>query len=692
MQVDEIAAPPLLLLPSREGPSRRVCASPGAGAGAGGVRDSDSDGDGDDDDDARAAIDSRAASALSREPACASPAPSSASAASLSFDLSQAHARIWSDHRRQHQHPHPYGVPRPSRRHIQQPHQTQLRLLPPATVSRTRSDSTRGVVRPAAQATAPDIVRRPNRRASFNSSTTTSTFVDYVTDLFNALPTISQKSSDASLKVDVSRPPPPISIVTTIDNQRDTLSLTQFKPYTPNAAASPLTPNIPMIEEQIANQKSTTKPSKPRKHVSYPVMHSGSIRRRSRAVFHHHSSSRLNRYSCVDDTDASRAGTPLDRDQKFEAENQSSSSSGVCGESSRFEGQYVEFEHPGRSKSNGGGNESGTNDCGSGTGGSDSLMPGSGWKHYPDEVSSSEADGADYVDDHDSSTYNRKTRTKASDSVTFDSTSSSARDSPGSSEFTETASDYTGKVVARKPSKLEEFFTANPPNLSKKKSFANPDQARGDGGRTVSNETVRPSNSSQFASRFRPPPPKEPSTPIWKDVPIMYFKNGVHWTVSRSDQVVSPMFPDSTGLTAYGLWFEHTSYTLVFKILRPQIYPFDNEAPFEITVDRRYTEFRELFLELTKMYRDKIFSRFDPAIVTSRMNAFSALLNFIALHPTLFNSPPVLKFLGIDLHGEDSGVSRGRRASAALVEPASSSARGRNDGSPGRRSFSNPLH
>ncbi|KAJ3345813.1 hypothetical protein HDU83_003704 [Entophlyctis luteolus] len=651
---------------------RRLSASlqAGSGTGAGSVRGSDSDSDSDQSDDAD----------------LASPASSYASDAPLSIGL--LYPRVWSDHRRQR-----HRVARLSR-HGQQSH--RLRPQPPATVYHLMSDSTRGVVNPVAhQATAPDIVCRPNRSSSFNSSTITSTaFVDYVTDLFNAFPTISQKSSDVlPLNADVALAPP-ISIVTTVDNLRDTLSLTQFKPYTPNAAASALTPNI-QIMEQTASENCTMKFLKPPKRVSSPVMRPrGSIRRRYHAVFHHYGSSRLNAYSCVDDTDASRAGTPRDRGRKFDTEQESSSSS-VGDESSKIEGQHVEFQLPRRNKISCIGTESGIND-----GGSDSVPPGCGWMQYLDEVSSSEADSVVEDDDKDCLTYNVKPRTKASDCLTFDSSSTSIRNSSGSRwrEYTETASSYAGSVV-RKPSKVVEFFICN---LTKKKSLANPDQTRGEDGRAAANETIHTSTSTQLDARLMSPP-KESFTPIWKDVPIMYFKNGVHWTVLRSDQVVSPIFAGSTSLTAYGLWFEHTRYTLVFKILRPQIYPFDNDYPFEIIFDRRYAEFRELFLELTKTYQDRIFSwppfpkrtffgRFDPAIVSSRMNAFSTLLNFIALHPTLFNSLAVLKFLGIDLRNEDSAISRERRASAALVELATSSTCHRNDGSPGRRSFSNPLH
>ncbi|ORY48675.1 hypothetical protein BCR33DRAFT_714404 [Rhizoclosmatium globosum] len=145
----------------------------------------------------------------------------------------------------------------------------------------------------------------------------------------------------------------------------------------------------------------------------------------------------------------------------------------------------------------------------------------------------------------------------------------------------------------------------------------------------------------------------------------------------------------------------HTVYNVTFKILRPQIAPFWNKAPVAFTFTRRFSEFHTLFTDLINNYKQHVpnwpefpqrhyFGRFKPETIYQRISAFSALLNFISLHPVMFNSPPVLKFLGMEspLVEEDTVVStEGVQRVTLTTFPEVGRGVVIN-----KRSFSNPLH
>ncbi|KAI9091454.1 hypothetical protein DFS34DRAFT_635240 [Phlyctochytrium arcticum] len=45
--------------------------------------------------------------------------------------------------------------------------------------------------------------------------------------------------------------------------------------------------------------------------------------------------------------------------------------------------------------------------------------------------------------------------------------------------------------------------------------------------------------------------------------------------------------------------------------------------------------------------KKSFFDRFNPAIIQQRLTSFATLLNFIVLHPKLYNGPQLLSFLGV---------------------------------------------
>ncbi|KAJ3398845.1 hypothetical protein HDU80_008520 [Chytriomyces hyalinus] len=105
--------------------------------------------------------------------------------------------------------------------------------------------------------------------------------------------------------------------------------------------------------------------------------------------------------------------------------------------------------------------------------------------------------------------------------------------------------------------------------------------------------------------------PADHAPAIWRDVPLAFFKSGVHLSV-QNFHITKP---------------KHS--TLVPQVLS----------------DEHYTEYY-LTKSLNPLTNSQA-ERFNSEVISQRASAFSALLNFIALQPLILNSAPVLKFLGV---------------------------------------------
>ncbi|KAJ3123355.1 hypothetical protein HK098_001997 [Nowakowskiella sp. JEL0407] len=128
-------------------------------------------------------------------------------------------------------------------------------------------------------------------------------------------------------------------------------------------------------------------------------------------------------------------------------------------------------------------------------------------------------------------------------------------------------------------------------------------------------------------------------------IPPNFYTNGVYIVVG------DPYDADGTFLSKF------TLYTLTVKLLRPNLPGYNNATACNFTVQRRYSDFRQFYLNLIRKYteitnwpllpRKSFFERFNATTIHERIKSFTEIMNFIALHPTLHNCQDVLEFLGV---------------------------------------------
>ncbi|TPX50246.1 hypothetical protein CcCBS67573_g10101 [Chytriomyces confervae] len=105
-------------------------------------------------------------------------------------------------------------------------------------------------------------------------------------------------------------------------------------------------------------------------------------------------------------------------------------------------------------------------------------------------------------------------------------------------------------------------------------------------------------SASFHETRFRSvSEPADHSPSLWRDVPLAFFKSGVHLFVQNFHTTK----PKHSTLVPQVLSDEHyTEYSITVKLLRPRIIPFGNAEPCSHQLNRRYSQFRSLFVELKK--------------------------------------------------------------------------------------------
>ncbi|KAJ3131605.1 hypothetical protein HK100_006193 [Physocladia obscura] len=118
-------------------------------------------------------------------------------------------------------------------------------------------------------------------------------------------------------------------------------------------------------------------------------------------------------------------------------------------------------------------------------------------------------------------------------------------------------------------------------------------------------------------------------------IPSAYFRNGVYCVIS------DPKYDEELGCIQYTV-----SCT------------YGNDEPVTIVLEKRYSDFRKLYLQLKREYSSQVaswpefppksyFKRFGTVTVRERLEAFAAFTTFIVLHPVLYNSPAFLEFLNV---------------------------------------------
>ncbi|KAI8804218.1 hypothetical protein BJ742DRAFT_825334 [Cladochytrium replicatum] len=143
-----------------------------------------------------------------------------------------------------------------------------------------------------------------------------------------------------------------------------------------------------------------------------------------------------------------------------------------------------------------------------------------------------------------------------------------------------------------------------------------------------------------------------------RQIPIAFYKNGVHITVGNPLDSHAPAGRgNDKNLGVVILNGNYTLYTITVKLLRADIPEYKNQFTGSLFVYRRYREFRALYTTLQKMFKSvsgwpdfpkkSFFDRFSSKTISHRIASFSSILNFIALHPVLYNSCPMLNFLGL---------------------------------------------
>ncbi|KAJ3212157.1 hypothetical protein HDU67_003993 [Dinochytrium kinnereticum] len=148
-------------------------------------------------------------------------------------------------------------------------------------------------------------------------------------------------------------------------------------------------------------------------------------------------------------------------------------------------------------------------------------------------------------------------------------------------------------------------------------------------------------------STLRPRPP----------IPVPFLSNGVVFSVSEA-----PERQDRNGASTFlpkVLGRGVTIYSVSVRLLKPNVSGFHNSNPCTFSVHRRYREFRTFYMNMIKSYstavtewpsfpKKSLFGRLAATTIAHRLSSFSAILAFVALHPFLFYTPPVLRFLGLD--------------------------------------------
>ncbi|KAI8838321.1 hypothetical protein BJ741DRAFT_602124 [Chytriomyces cf. hyalinus JEL632] len=128
-----------------------------------------------------------------------------------------------------------------------------------------------------------------------------------------------------------------------------------------------------------------------------------------------------------------------------------------------------------------------------------------------------------------------------------------------------------------------------------------------------------------------------------QQIPFAFYRNGLYASVSN------PKYRDEFGCIMY---------TVSVTLLRINIPNFGNDEPLTLSLERRYTDFRRLFLSLKHEYNNEIptwpdfppksyFKRFNSTTIRRRVSGFSSFLTFIVLHSQLYNSSQFLAFLNI---------------------------------------------
>ncbi|KAJ3224088.1 hypothetical protein HDU81_008744 [Chytriomyces hyalinus] len=128
-----------------------------------------------------------------------------------------------------------------------------------------------------------------------------------------------------------------------------------------------------------------------------------------------------------------------------------------------------------------------------------------------------------------------------------------------------------------------------------------------------------------------------------QQIPFAFYRNGLYASVAN------PKYRDEFGCIMY---------TVSVTLLRINIPNFGNDDPLTLSLERRYTDFRRLFLSLKHEYNNEIpawpdfppksyFKRFNSTTIRHRVSGFSSFLTFIVLHSQLYNSSQFLAFLNI---------------------------------------------
>ncbi|KAJ3291752.1 hypothetical protein HK104_005820 [Borealophlyctis nickersoniae] len=200
-------------------------------------------------------------------------------------------------------------------------------------------------------------------------------------------------------------------------------------------------------------------------------------------------------------------------------------------------------------------------------------------------------------------------------------------------------------------------------------------------------------------------------------IPPSFYRLGVYVAIGDAGGSVG-----GKGKVSKLISSSYTTYTVTIKLLRPNIPMYGNSSPVTFTIHRRYREFRAFYESMVKKYksigpwpefpRKSFFGkryvkyRFAHSTISHRLNCFSSLLSFVALHPALYNSPVTLNFFGVAARGRD-GMGHGVIGGGVVIYERGNK-KGQEDGGGGRkkkgivgigniggsavvRSFSNPL-
>ncbi|KAJ3074829.1 hypothetical protein HDU98_010098 [Podochytrium sp. JEL0797] len=149
--------------------------------------------------------------------------------------------------------------------------------------------------------------------------------------------------------------------------------------------------------------------------------------------------------------------------------------------------------------------------------------------------------------------------------------------------------------------------------------------------------SIQPTNTIHASAAATRSSSIGPATPI----PSAFYRNGIHVTVS------DPKFDAEKGCILY---------TVTVTLLRINIPNIGNDETVSIVLEKRYSEFRRLFLALRRNYSTQIpswpdfppksyFKRFHASTISHRVSAFASLSTFVILHPVLYNCPLFCAFL-----------------------------------------------